>query len=113
LLLAASHGVVTELFMRRGVHMPGGITTAYTLIFCVLAYIWYYQDSKLTGYARGSVLSAAIILLPVVGLPVYAAITRAEKGRIKSGLMVLGFFVLLLLISVITGVALQVATDAA
>lgn len=113
LLLAASHGVVTELFMRRGALMPGGITTAFTLTFCVLAYIWYYQDSKLTGYTRRPVLSAAVILLPVVGLPVYAANSRPAKGRIKSALKVLGFFVLLLLVSVATGIALQVATGAA
>lgn len=99
--------------MRRGTLLPSGVTTAFTLAFCVLAYVWYYQDSKLTGFTHRPFLSAAVILLPVIGLPVYAANSRSEKGRTKPALKVLGFFTLLVLVSVSTGIALQVVTSAA
>ena len=109
LLTAVLHGVVTELYMRRGVLMPAGVTTAFTLVFCVLAYIWYHQDAQRRRFPRRPALSAAIILLPFIGLPVYAALSRAPAGRVRSALRMLGFIGLLLLTSVGCGIALSIA----
>lgn len=108
LALAMVHGVATELYMRRGLNMPSGVTTAFTLTFCALAYLWYFQDAKLRGFNRRPALSAAVILLPFVGLPLYAASSRAQTGRISAAFKAFGFIVLLLLVSVSSGIALQV-----
>lgn len=84
LLLAASHGAVTELFLRRGELMPGGVTAAFTVVFCALAYVWYHHDATRRGLTRRPFLGAVVFLLPVVGLPVYVASRSSVDGRAPS-----------------------------
>jgi hypothetical protein len=77
--------------ITKGLTMSTGATTAFTLLFCVLAYVWYHQDAKLRGWSRRSFVSAAVILLPFLGLPWYAASSRPAGSRVGSVLRVLAF----------------------
>jgi hypothetical protein len=86
LLRAASHGAVTELFLRRGELMPGGVAGAFTVVFCALACIWYHHDATRRGLTRRSFLGAVVFLLPVVGLPVYVASRSSQDGGAQSAL---------------------------
>lgn len=109
LLLAALHGALTELYMRRGFGMPPGVTLVFTLGFCVLAYLWYYRDAAHRRWPRKSWLSALVILLPFIGVPLYAAVSRPSGSRARATVLSVGFVFLLLVTSVATGITLQIA----
>lgn len=110
LLLAALHGVLTELYMRRGFGLPPALTTMFTLGFCVLAYVWYHRDARHRQWPRKPWLSAFVILMPFIGVPLYAAVSRPAGARAGAALRALGFVALLLFTSVATGISLQIAS---
>lgn len=81
-LLAASHGALTELFLRRGALRPGGVTGAFTLAFCALAYIWYHQDSTRRGLRRRP-FPSAVVFLP--SAPPDRVFASTHDGCLRAG----------------------------
>jgi hypothetical protein len=112
LLLAALHGAGTEYYLARNLEPSAAFTLVVTALFVVLCYLWYQWDSRQRSYQRTTLHGSLVVLLPPVGVAYYLYRSRPQNHRIRSVFKAAGFLVLFFVLSVATGISLQVLGEA-
>lgn len=72
------------------------VDVAWLLLTAAMPYVWFYLDSAERRFPRTYRWSAAIILIPVLAVPLYLAKSRPDGKRLKA----LGKFLIVLVSSI-------------
>jgi hypothetical protein len=93
LLLTASFLLPFVINVAAGRHgsSDGGLVA--TILFIILVYQWYSLDRRARRYDSSPFLNLAVMLVAIVGLPVYFVRSRGWKGGLAAS--ALAFAVLL------------------
>jgi hypothetical protein len=75
------------------------LVSAFLMSF--LPFYWYRQDSEARQFRRSRLLSVAVVTLAPLGLPLYLLRSRPRGQRGAALLRLLGFILLMLLVTVI------------
>lgn len=105
LILSVAVGAVDAYLSAHNLHEPLWWSVGSTLLFAVLIFAWYYQDSVNRSYHRTPLLNIGVAALAVVAIPYYVVRSRERGQRAKALLRTLGFFVLMLLSSFVGAMA--------
>ena len=71
------------------------------LMFSLIIFTWYYHDSNQRSYQRSALLNIGVVTLAIVAIPYYLIRTRERGQKSKAILHLAGFFVLIILSSVV------------
>jgi hypothetical protein len=112
LLVAVLHGAGTEFYLARSLQPSAAFTLVITVLFVVLCYLWYVWDSSQRRFQRTTLHGSLVVLLPPIGIPYYLFRSRERAQRVRSVFKAAGFLALFLAVSVATGIALQLASEA-
>lgn len=99
LTVAGLFGIIDVYFHSKGVPTPRPFDLALSITTMVVSYLWYRNDARAYGFNGSVAFGGLIILLSIIGIPIYLAKTRPAGTRLKSvasfiGLLVAAFAIM-------------------
>lgn len=80
------------------------------VVFLAFAFLWVHIDADLRGYKRSRMLTAGLILLPLLFFPIYVFVSRSPGERSAAQLRLVVFVGLLFFVTFATEFLLNVLT---
>jgi|GEM_PF-4966421 len=105
IVYAVADGYFTAISAARSKEDYEACYAIFFLIGVPLPFIWYYLDANARGFQRTTGLKLLIILLALVGIPVYLFKSRSWKKALVGTVI---FIFVALGIGVITGIASEI-----
>ncbi|MGB7196088.1 MAG: hypothetical protein WBD81_21750 [Collimonas pratensis] len=102
LLLSGLVGAIDAHFKVGGLPVPAWLQFGTAIMFFILIFSWFHNDTNVHAYQRSSWLIGGILFISVVSIPYYLVRSR-EKGKKVMALVRLGGFLMLMLMSSLIG----------
>jgi hypothetical protein len=95
----ALQGLVSGFFAAQKLEEPTWWLLVSLLGGVLLVAYWYHVDSKQKEFRRPLVLTAGVIFLSVLAIPVYVVWSAKRGCKLRAFTRLIGYFCLLLLVS--------------
>jgi len=109
LVFSLFFGIADTYFFARHAATSRPLDLLFSLVLLAIGYLWYRRDSDARSY-RGSIfLGGTVILLPLVGLPIYLYLSRQPGTRSGALFRLAGLLLLCIACSAVAPLAYDVA----